>query len=174
MCAGYIRAYDASTGAIAWTTHTVPAPGEPGADTWPGDTWKTGGGATWQSGAYDPQLNLLYWGTGNPGPWNSDLRKGDNKWTCSLLALDPDTGAIKWGYQYTPNDGWDYDGNNAPILADIKLSRQERQGRAADQSQRVFLRARPHQRQVLVRRPYGGGDQLDQRARSRHRPAQRE
>jgi alcohol dehydrogenase (cytochrome c) len=119
---GYIRAYDASTGAIAWTTYTVPAPGEPGADTWPGDTWKTGGGATWQSGAYDSQLNLLYWGTGNPGPWNSDLRKGDNKWTCSLLALDPETGAIKWGYQYTPNDGWDYDGNNAPILADLKLS----------------------------------------------------
>ncbi len=119
---GYIRAYDASTGAVAWTTYTVPAPGEPGADTWPGDTWKTGGGATWQSGAYDPQLNLLYWGTGNPGPWNSDLRKGDNKWTCSLLALDPDTGAITWGYQYTPNDGWDYDGNNAPILADLKLS----------------------------------------------------
>lgn len=119
---GYIRAYDTDTGAVAWTTYTVPAPGEPGADTWPGETWKTGGGATWQSGAYDPQLNLLYWGTGNPGPWNSDLRKGDNKWTCSLLALDPDTGAIKWGYQYTPNDGWDYDGNNAPILADIKLS----------------------------------------------------
>jgi alcohol dehydrogenase (cytochrome c) len=119
---GYIRAYDAGTGAVAWTTYTVPAPGEAGADTWPGDTWKTGGGATWQSGAYDPQLNLLYWGTGNPGPWNSDLRKGDNKWTCSLLALDPDTGAIKWGYQYTPNDGWDYDGNNAPILADLKLA----------------------------------------------------
>jgi alcohol dehydrogenase (cytochrome c) len=118
---GYLRAYDATSGAIAWTTYTVPAPGEPGGDTWPGDTWKTGGGATWQSGAYDPQLNLLYWGTGNPGPWNSDLRKGDNKWTCSLIALDPDSGAIKWGYQYTPNDGWDYDGNNAPILADVTL-----------------------------------------------------
>jgi alcohol dehydrogenase (cytochrome c) len=118
---GYLRAYDATSGAIAWTTYTVPAPGEPGGDTWPGDTWKTGGGATWQSGATDPQLNLLYWGTGNPGPWNSDLRKGDNKWTCSLIALDPDSGAIKWGYQYTPNDGWDYDGNNAPILADVML-----------------------------------------------------
>jgi len=99
----------------------VPAPGEPGSDTWPGDTWKTGGGATWQSGAFDPQLNLLYWGTGNPGPWNSDLRKGDNKWTASLLALDPESGTIKWGFQYTPNDGWDYDGNNAPVLADVKL-----------------------------------------------------
>jgi len=118
---GYIRAYDAKSGAEAWTTYTVPGPGEAGNDTWPGDTWKTGGGATWQSGAFDPALNLLYWGTGNPGPWNSDLRKGDNKWTCSLLALDPDTGAIRWAYQYTPNDGWDYDGNNAPILADVKV-----------------------------------------------------
>lgn len=118
---GYLRAYDAASGAVVWTTYTVPAPGEPGSEGWPGDTWKTGGGTTWQSGAYDPQLELLYWGTGNPGPWNSDLRKGDNKWTCALLALDPDSGAIKWGYQYTPNDGWDYDGNNAPILADLKL-----------------------------------------------------
>jgi alcohol dehydrogenase (cytochrome c) len=118
---GYLRAYDAASGTEAWTTYTVPGPGEPGNETWPGETWTTGGGATWQSGAFDPQLNLLYWGTGNPGPWNSDLRKGDNKWTASLLALDPDTGAIKWGFQYTPNDGWDYDGNNAPVLADIRI-----------------------------------------------------
>ena len=118
---GYVRAYDAKSGKEAWTTYTVPAPGEPGSDSWPGETWKTGGGATWQSGAFDPKLNLLYWGTGNPGPWNSDLRKGDNKWTASLIALDPDSGAIKWGYQYTPNDGWDYDGNNAPVLADINI-----------------------------------------------------
>ena len=131
---GYIRAYDAKTGAEAWTTYTVPGPGEPGNETWPGETWTTGGGATWQSGAFDPQLNLLYWGTGNPGPWNSDLRKGDNKWTASLLALDPDSGAIKWGYQYTPNDGWDYDGNNAPVLADIRVG--GRKVKAALQSNR--------------------------------------
>jgi alcohol dehydrogenase (cytochrome c) len=95
--------------------------GEPGNETWPGDTWKTGGGATWQSGAYDPELDLIYWGTGNPGPWNSDLRKGDNKWTASLIALEPASGKIRWGFQYTPNDGWDYDGNNAPILADVTV-----------------------------------------------------
>lgn len=118
---GYLQAFDARTGADQWTTYTVPGPGDAGHESWPGDTWKTGGGATWQSGAFDPALNLLYWGTGNPGPWNSDLRKGDNKWTASLIALDPDTGRIQWGYQYTPNDGWDYDGNNAPILADIRL-----------------------------------------------------
>ncbi len=116
---GYIRAYDAKTGDEKWTTYTIPGPGEPGNETWPGDTWKTGGGATWQSGAFDPELNLLYWGTSNPGPWTSNLRPGDNKWTASLIAVNPDTGGIQWGFQYTPNDGWDYDGNNAPILADI-------------------------------------------------------
>lgn len=118
---GYLRAYDAKTGAVKWTTYTIPGPGEPGNESWPGDTWKTGGGATWQSGAFDPELNLLYWGTGNPGPWTSNLRTGDNKWTASLIALDPDTGKIQWGYQYTPNDGWDYDGNNAPILANLTI-----------------------------------------------------
>lgn len=118
---GYLRAYDAKTGDVKWTTYTIPGPGEPGNESWPGDTWKTGGGATWQSGAFDPELNLLYWGTGNPGPWTSNLRTGDNKWTASLIALDPDTGRIRWGYQYTANDGWDYDGNNAPILANLTI-----------------------------------------------------
>ncbi|MGB3415077.1 MAG: PQQ-dependent dehydrogenase, methanol/ethanol family [Mesorhizobium sp.] len=118
---GYVRAYDAETGTELWTRHTIPGPGEPDHDTWPGDTWKTGGASTWQTGAYDPETNLLYWGTGNPGPWNSDLRKGDNKWSCSLLAIDVDTGEIKWGYQYTPNDAWDYDGNNAPALMDVTI-----------------------------------------------------
>jgi alcohol dehydrogenase (cytochrome c) len=118
---GYVRAYDAKTGAERWTTYTIPGPGEPGHDTWPGDTWKTGGGATWQTGAYDPALGLVYWGTSNPGPWTPDLRTGDNRWTSSLIAMDVDTGKIRWGFQYTPNDGWDYDGNNAPILADIKV-----------------------------------------------------
>lgn len=116
---GYIKAFDADSGETLWTTYTVPAPGEPGNDTWPGETWKTGGATTWITGAYDPELDLVFWGTGNPSPWYADLRAGDNLWSNSLLALDPDDGAIRWGYQYTPNDAWDYDGNNAPVLADI-------------------------------------------------------
>jgi alcohol dehydrogenase (cytochrome c) len=118
---GYLKAYDAKTGNPLWTTYTIPGPGEPGNETWPGDTWMRGGATTWQTGSYDAETNTLYWGTSNPGPWNSDLRKGDNLWSCSLLALDPDTGKIKWGYQYTPNDAWDYDGNNAPILVDLTI-----------------------------------------------------
>ncbi len=118
---GYIKSYNAKSGELEWTAYTIPGPGEEGNDTWPGDTWKTGGASTWQTGSYDPDTNTLFWGTGNPGPWNSDLRKGDNKWSSSLVAFDADTGKIKWGYQYTPNDAWDYDGNNAPILMDIEI-----------------------------------------------------
>lgn len=121
---GYLSAFDAKTGKPAWKTYTVPAPGEPGGDSWPGDTYQHGGATTWQTGAYDAETKTLFWGTGNPGPWNSDMRKGDNLWSSSLLALDPATGQIKWGYQYTPNDAWDYDGNNAPILIDVTIDGQ--------------------------------------------------
>jgi len=116
---GYIKSYNAKSGALEWTTYTIPGPGEAGNDTWPGDTWKTGGAATWVTGTYDMALNQLYWGTGNGGPWVAELRKGDNLWISALLSLNPDTGKINWGFQYTPNDAWDYDGNMAPILADI-------------------------------------------------------
>ncbi len=131
---GYITAYDARTGEQRWRTYTIPGPGEPGNDTWPGDTWQHGGAATWQPGAYDAATDTLFWGTGNPGPWNSDLRKGDNLWSSSPLALDPDTGKIKWGYQYTPNDAWDYDGNNGTILLDTTID--GRPVKAAVQSNR--------------------------------------
>ncbi|HLB79788.1 MAG TPA: PQQ-dependent dehydrogenase, methanol/ethanol family [Dongiaceae bacterium] len=118
---GYVKAYDAKTGEPLWTTYTIPAPGEPGNETWPGEMWKTGGGPTWITGAYDAETDTLYWGTGNPGPWAGDMRPGDNLWSDSLLALDPATGKIKWGFQYTPNDSWDYDGANAPILVDVTI-----------------------------------------------------
>ena len=104
-----------------WRTYTVPAPGEPGSETWPkDDTWKTGGAPTWRSGAYDPELDLIYWGTGNPAPWTPGSRNGmDALYASSLLAIRPKTGQLVWHYQYTPNDVWDVDANDEPVLADI-------------------------------------------------------
>ena len=119
---GYLKSYDAKTGALQWTTYTIPAPGEPGSDTWPKDnSWKTGGGPTWLTGSYDAETNTLYWGVGNPGPWATQQRRGDNLWSDCTLALDPDTGKIKWGFQYTPNDAWDYDAMATPVLIDITI-----------------------------------------------------
>jgi alcohol dehydrogenase (cytochrome c) len=117
---GFIAAYDAPTGKEAWRFHTIPGPGEPGHETWSGDTWKTGGGSIWLTPSYDPQLNLTYWGVGNPGPdWNPDQRPGDNLYTDSVVALDADTGALKWYYQFTPNDAYDYDAVQIAVLADL-------------------------------------------------------
>lgn len=120
---GFIDAYDAKTGRRVWRTWTVPAPGEPGSETWAGDSWKTGGGSTWLTGSFDPQLNLLYWATGNPAPdWNDDERPGDNLYTCSLLALDPADGKIKWHFQFTPHDTHDWDANQIPVLFDASIN----------------------------------------------------
>ncbi len=116
---GFIDAYDAKTGKRVWRRHTIPAPGEPGFNTWGGDSWKTGGGSTWLTGSYDPELKTLYWTTGNPGPdWNGDNRPGDNLYTCSLLALNPDDGSIKWHFQFTPHDMHDWDAVQNVILFD--------------------------------------------------------
>jgi alcohol dehydrogenase (cytochrome c) len=124
---GYIKSFNAKTGALEWQTFTVPAPGEPGSETWPkDDTWKSGGGPTWLTGSYDADTNTLYWGIGNPAPWPAETHLGDNLWTESMLAFDPDTGKIKWGFQYTPNDPWDYDGMATPILIDTKIDSQDR------------------------------------------------
>lgn len=120
---GFIDAYDAKTGKLAWRTYTVPTAGEPGVNTWAGDSYKNGAGATWLTGSYDPELNLLYWGTGNPGPdWNGDVRKGDNLYTSSVLALDADTGKMKWYFQYTPHDVHDWDANQIQVLADLTIN----------------------------------------------------
>jgi len=123
---GFLVAYDADTGKEVWKTYTVPAPGEAGSETWPGNTesWRTGGGAPWLTGAYDPDLNLIYWGTSNPSPvFYGGTRQGDNLYTSSMLAFDADTGKIKWHFQFTPHDVWDYDGVNQPMLLDnVKLA----------------------------------------------------
>ena len=117
---GYIEGYDPMTGERLWRTYTVPEPGQPGSETWPDtDAWERGGGPAWLTGTYDPDLNTVYWGTGNAGPWNAGVRAGDNLYTTSILALDPKTGGIKWHYQTTPNDPFDYDATNELVLAEL-------------------------------------------------------
>ena len=122
---GFVDAYDATTGKRMWRFYTVAGPGEPGADTWgnittASEAWQRGGGSTWITGTYDPELNLIYWGTGNPGPdMNGDLRPGDNLFTCSVVALDADTGKLKWHFQFTPHDTHDWDAISDPVLVDL-------------------------------------------------------
>ena len=124
---GFLDAYDAETGKRKWRFYTIPGPGEPGNDTWAGDSWKTGSGATWITGSFDPELNLIYWGTGNPGPdWNGDARKGDNLYSDSVVALDVDTGQLKWHFQFTPHDVWDWDAVQIPVLADLEFQGRQR------------------------------------------------
>ena len=116
---GFVAAYDANSGEEVWRTHTVPGPGEPGNETWPGETWRTGGASIWITGSFDPELNLTYWGTGNPGPWIGDQRPGDNLYTNSVVALDADTGELKAYHQYHHNGSWDWDEVSAPLLIDV-------------------------------------------------------
>jgi alcohol dehydrogenase (cytochrome c) len=117
---GFVAAYHAQTGKELWRFYTIPGPGEPGSNTWSGDAWSHGGGSIWVTGSYDPSTNLTYWGVGNPGPdWNPAQRPGDNLYTDSVVALDADTGALKWHYQFTPNDGYDYDSVQVPVLVDM-------------------------------------------------------
>jgi len=118
---GFVAGFDVETGKEKWRTYTVPAPGEPGSETWPkGDHWKTGGAPVWVTGNYDPETNLAYWGTGNGGPTIGDQRPGDNLYVTSTLALDVATGAIKGYHQYHPNDSWDWDEVSPPILVDYQ------------------------------------------------------
>jgi len=117
---GYVAAYDAKDGKELWRTFTVPGPGEPGHETWQGDDWKTGGGSAWMTGNYDPQTNLVYWGVGNAAPWPGDMHPGDNLYTTSVLALDPESGKIKSHFQYHQNDAWDWDEVEAPMLIDLE------------------------------------------------------
>jgi alcohol dehydrogenase (cytochrome c) len=117
---GFIAAWDVKTGKVVWRFNTVPGPGEAGHDSWSGDSWKNGGAPIWVTGSYDPELNLTYWGTGNPGPdWDGAGRLGDNLYSCSVIALDPDTGTLKWHYQFSPHNEFDWDSAQIPVLADM-------------------------------------------------------
>lgn len=116
---GFIDAYDAATGERKWRFYTVPAPGEPGSDTWEGDSWKIGGSPAWITGTYDPETNTTFWTTGNPSPSNRGAgRAGDNLYSDSLLALDADTGKLKWHFQFTRHDEHDYDATQVPVMVD--------------------------------------------------------
>jgi alcohol dehydrogenase (cytochrome c) len=118
---GFVAAYDAEAGTPVWKTYMVPAPGEPGSETWPkGNQWKTGGGSIWVTANYDPDTHLAFWGTGNGGPWMGDQRPGDNLYTSSTVAIDVRTGRITGHHQYHPNDSWDWDEVSPPILVDYQ------------------------------------------------------
>ena len=121
---GFISAYEAETGEEAWRFHTIPGPGEPGHETWEDATgaWRHGGASVWLTGSYDPDLDRTYWGIGNPGPdWNPAQRPGDNLYSDAVVALDPDTGELDWYFQFTPNDDYDYDAVQIPVLADLNV-----------------------------------------------------
>jgi alcohol dehydrogenase (cytochrome c) len=118
----FIDGWDPQSGEHLWRTYTIPASGEPGNDTWQGDTWKLGGGSTWITGSFDPELHTVYWGIGNPGPFNSAVRPGDNLYTCSVLALDPKTGKIKWHFQFSPNNPFDYDSVAEMVLGTLNVN----------------------------------------------------
>ena len=120
---GFLDGWDPDTGNKLWRRYTVPGPGELGFETWPAETdaYQHGGGSTWITGSYDPDLDLVYWGTGNAAPWNPSLRSGDSLYTAGVVAIQPKTGALAWHYQWTPNDMYDYDGVNENVLADVKI-----------------------------------------------------
>jgi alcohol dehydrogenase (cytochrome c) len=151
---GFIDAYDAATGKRLWRFYTIPAAGEKGAETWEGHSNKIGGGAPWLNGSYDADLDIVYWGVGNPYPdYDDDARKGDNLYTDSVVALDAKTGELRWHYQYTPHDVWDWDGVNELVLVDLQwqgrslkaLVHADRNGHfyALDRTTGKFLYAKP-------------------------------
>src|SRR5260370_18190088 len=116
---GFVAAFDPATGKEAWRFWTVTTAGEPGSETWNGKSIAHPGGCTWMTGTYDPELGILYWPTGNAGPdLNGDERQGDNLYTDSDVALDAKTGKLKWYFQYTPHDVWDWDAVQTPVLVD--------------------------------------------------------
>ena len=134
---------------MTWTNGKMaPIGADSSIKTWKGDQWKLGGGTTWGWFSYDPKLNLVYYGTGNPGTWNPAQRPGDNKWSMTLFARDLDTGMAKWAYQMTPHDEWDFDGVNENLLVDVDYQGQEGAGARALRPQRLRLYAEPRDRRA--------------------------
>jgi len=152
---GFLDAYDPRDGTRLWRFWTIPGPGEPGFDTWPAGHYERGGGPTWITGSYDPQLNLLYWGVGNPNPdFHGAIRQGDNLYTDSVIALDPDSGQLRWHFQYTPHDEHDWDANQVQVLADLTINGRPRKTLITanrngffyvlDRSTGEFIQAKPY------------------------------
>jgi alcohol dehydrogenase (cytochrome c) len=153
---GFIEAFDAASGAPVWRFNTIPEPGSPGSETWPSAaSMALGGGAAWVTGAFDPELNLVYWGTGNPSPdYYGDDRQGDNLYTCSLVALDADSGKLKWHYQFTPHDTHDWDSNHVPMLADLTIGGELRQVVMVANRNGFFYTLDRASGKLLVARPF--------------------
>lgn len=156
---GFIDAYSPVDGKRLWRLYTVPGPGEPGHETWAGDSWKKGGGPTWLTGSYDPDLDLIYWGVGNPGPdFQGDVRSGKNLYTCSVIAIEAATGRLRWYYQFSPHDEHDWDSTQVPVLANAVFQGQPRKllyfanrnafFYALDRTSGKFLRAEAYAKQT--------------------------
>lgn len=151
---GFIDGWDPATGKHLWKFWTTAAQGEKGGDTWPGDTAMHGGAPTWLTGTYDPDLDLVYWGTGNGGPWNAEARKGDNLYICSVLALRPKTGELVWHYQFSPNDLYDYDATEVGMLLDMKVDGKARKVLAQANRNGFFYVLDRTNGQLLAANPY--------------------
>ncbi len=153
---GFLDAYDAATGQRAWRFYTIPGKGEPGSETWSSeDVLPRGGGAAWVTGSYDPELNLLYWGTGNPNPdYYGGDRLGDNLYTASIVAIDADTGKLRWHYQFTPHDLHDWDSNHVPVLADLTIGGRPRKVVMMANRNGFFYTLDRTTGELLVARPY--------------------
>ena len=156
---GVIAAFDVKTGKERWRFHTVPGAGERGNETWEGDSWRAGGGPAWLTGSYDPELDLLYWGIGNPKPdYDAGVRRGDNLYTNSVVALRGATGELVWHFQFVPADNRDWGANQIPVLVNHRAGRHDREAHALGESQRLLLRVRPGAGHVQARQAVRTGD----------------
>ena len=165
---GFVIAFDQETGKEVWRFWTVPKPGEPGSETWKGKDIDHGGAPTWFTGSYDPELDLVYWPTGNPGKeYNGNDRQGDNLYASCILALDRKTGTLKWHYQFTPHDLWDWDATQTSVLDRRRLARPAAQADAARRPQRLLLRLRSRDRRAAAVDAVREAPHLGQRHRRR-------
>jgi alcohol dehydrogenase (cytochrome c) len=171
---GFVDAYDIETGNRDWRFYTTPGPDDPANQTWEGESWRTGGSATWMTGSYDPELNLVYWGTGNPGPdYDGEVRRGDNLYSDSVVALDVDSGALKWHFQFTPHDIHDWDSTQIPVLADAEFDGRQRKLMLWPNRNAFFYVLDRETGEFLLGKPYAKqtwADGLDENGRPIVRP----